>query len=763
MNIHIGKSPLEVHTIDNTNISNCSLQTFFSKVKFEDERGEPHIPVLIFDQFEETINNEDNWQKTVDFLKTDLYDLLDNSNVISGEILPYTNYRIIISMREDYLYCLEDIIDRFSLWELRYNRFRIKALNDLKATEVIRKTSGINGLEEGKEKLIVDTIIRIVKLNSGTRFTEINTALLSLVCSLLYENSENGCVRYKDLRNINSYLRSYYDDICDIIGSEATHYLESHLLTKDGRRSYIDESEAIYSGKISQKALDFLVKKRLVRRIKTDNSSNKYEYIHDLFAKMVFKRLQEDKSKWFYPELRTISKRVGRSTFVRKFFFTSLSVISICCGQLALHFYIVHDTWRFWDFTICTSNVLYYMLFVFSVYALSIVTKRLHDVNKSGWLCLIIPLSAFLISIPHIYPSSFEKSPLLVAPVLIGYLLIGYFLFLCLKKSVSPTKPRNYSREYEQVFNMESIGNIELVKWLTIELLWWGICCCMTDMLISANYDLMTDYTGTNTWKLFKEQKFIILEKFGLNKSVPAAISLSPIIICASPALRARVKSLGYPVWISFIPYLNFILLLIGSMPNNVLMRLGLFRVNKNDQQQETDNIFAEINEDFSIINDYDVVYKQQVRHNLSLAKIILLSIVPLYGLINGFNKKEPSGVRVTSLFIGLVNCWIINLLLSFMNCINDFLGYLLIVIDLIALLVFVIGLLCEGRNQRRMIMDIMKEHPEYSINQIAHELVAKPSGLEKEIKLMKKKGMIMRVEENRQLVWKVNDTYKKK
>ena len=289
-NLQIGKSPLEFHVIDDSDLSKCSLQTFFSKVKFEDNNGDPYIPVIIFDQFEETINNEDNWQRTVDFLKNDLYDLLDNSSVISGDTLPYTNYRIAISMREDYLYCLEDIVDRFSLWELRYNRFRVKALDDEKAAEVIRKTSGLNGLEEGKENLIVDTIIRIVKLNSGTRFTEINTALLSLVCSLLYDNSEEGCVLYKDLRSINSYLRTYYDNICDKIGSKATHYLESHLLTKDGRRSSIDESEALNSGRIQQESLDYLVDKRLLRRVKTDSTSNRYEYIHDLFAKMVYKR-----------------------------------------------------------------------------------------------------------------------------------------------------------------------------------------------------------------------------------------------------------------------------------------------------------------------------------------------------------------------------------------------------------------------------------------------------------------------------------------
>lgn len=741
----IRKYPLAHNVIDDSDVSEVPLYEFFSKVRFEDEEHHPYIPVLIFDQFEETINNEDFWQRTVDFIKNDLYDLMDNSNVVHGEALSYTNYRIVISMREDYLYCLEDIIDRFSLWELRYNRFRIKALDDAKAAEVIRKTSGVAGLESGNEDKIVDTIIKIVKLSNSTRFTEINTALLSLICSLLYDKSENECIRYKDLRNINLYLRSYYDEICDDIGSKATHYLESHLLTKDGRRSSMDESEAVNSGKISQESLDNLVEKRLLRRIKIDSTSNRYEYIHDLFAKMVYKRLQEDKSRWFYPELRTLSRKEDRSSFLRKFTVTSLVALCICCVMLAYHSITFHNTWIFWDFS-CRVNLLYYIPFGISVYLLSLVTKRLHDVNKTGWLCLIIPFSVLLININH-FPIFTENTIIHVIAKLLGYLQIIYLIYLCLRPSIKNTKPHGFSREYENLFNMAPISNLVFAKSLSIELVWWTACCCMTDMFLSS-------YSNYEFWSFFHiEQKTIFLDKFGLTTSLPAVISLLPLIISFSPALRARVKSLGYPIWISYIPYFNLLLLIEGLFSDRFLKKVKLICA-RNRNLQDSDNIFAEINDDFTI--DENILFRNQVNNSLSAMTRFLLILVPFYGLIRGFDKKEKIGIRAASIGLGFVNSLLLLSYFLYSLIVEDYLHpieKIMGVLAFVSLFMNPIGIIMIGRDERKIIVCLINE---CSISQIAKELVVQPSALKKDINRMEKEGILLRIEENGQVSWKV-------
>ncbi len=739
-NPEIGKYPLSYSIIDNSEISELSLYDFFAKVQFEDKNKEPFIPVLIFDQFEETINNEDNWQRTVDFLKDDLYDLMDNSNVICGESLPYTNYRVVISMREDYLYCLEDIVDRFAMWELRYNRFRIKALDDDKAAEIIRRTSGTNGIEASKEDKIVNTIIKIVKLNSGTRFTEINTALLSLVCSLLYENSTDNCIYYADLRNINQYLQSYYDDICNPIGNKATRYLETHLLTKDGRRSSIDEKEALYSNNIDQKKLDYLVEKRLLRKIRISNTSMRYEYIHDLFAKMVYKRLQEDKSKWYYPELRSLSKKMDESSFVRKFL---LTFVYTFCVSLHLFFgykKVLGVTWGI----IPTSNygITYILLFGMSVYVFSLITKRLHDIGKSGWLCFTVPISLLLINLQHFIPELTESVTTIIDfSTLLGYILIGYFIYLCcFKPSQSKTRQSGYSKKYESVFNMSYLNNFDFAKTLGIELIWWIVCYYMTEMIFCTHYHCV--------WISFSSLP--ILAKLGISVNLPTVFAWMPLVLCLSPALKARVKSLGYPVWISYIPYLNILLLMLGLIPNSILLRVKLINSNRSRTKQEMDNIFAEISDDFVFAEDTQF---EPVKMNF------LMLCFPFYAVIKGFNKKEKIGIRICSMVMAFLNSALFFVL--FVICLLFFqsvqsVAFYIVSLGVIWAILVVIALFSLYLGLNNEILKIIKENPTYTLNQIAKELALEPLFVEKKINKLKKKGKIQRVEENDQIRWEV-------
>lgn len=746
-NPEFGKYPLSYSIIDNSEISGLSLYDFFAKVQFEDENKEPFIPVLIFDQFEETINNEDNWQRTVDFLKDDFYDLMDNSNVICGESLPYTNYRVVISMREDYLYCLEDIVDRYAMWELRYNRFRIKALDDDKAAEIIRRTSGTNGIETGKEDKIVSTIIKIVKLNSGTRFTEINTALLSLVCSLLYENSTDNCIYYADLRNINQYLQSYYDDICSEIGNEATRYLEIHLLTKDGRRSSMDEKEALDSNKIDQKKLDYLVEKKLLRKIRTSNTSMRYEYIHDLFAKMVYKRIQEDKSKWYYPELRSLSKEVDESSFIRRFLLTFVCTLALSSLYLIFHNKSEHGIWGFFP-TNFHCNITYALLFGISVYLFPLITQRLHNVGKSGWLCFTVPISLLLINLQHFTPKATESFTIMVEFLaLSGYLLIGYFIYLMFRPSQTQTRRPGYSKKYESVFNRRYLNNFEFAKALGVELIWWTVCCCMTDMLYHA-------LDNRHVWGLFNiELPLMSLDKFGIRITLPAVFAFIPLVIMLSPALKARVKSLGYPVWISYIPYLNILLLFEGLIPDSFLLRLKLINPNRSHTKQVTDNIFAEVSDDFVVVENAKF---KTVKNKEALLRLF----IPFYAVAIGINRNKKIGIRWYSMIMAVINSYSWLLFIIVLDDLKVFKSWLLLILSLLLLtitfFVSLVGLVLFSLRRQKEVLKIIKNNPTYTLNQIATELALKPSFVEKRIRKLKEKGKIQRIEENGQIRWEV-------
>ena len=762
-NPQIGKLPLNFYPIDNSDISDCSLQTFFSKVKFEDENGEPYIPVLVFDQFEETINNEDNWQRTVDFLKNDLYDLLDNSSVISGDTLPYTNYRIVISMREDYLYCLEDIVDQFALWELRYNRFRIKALDDAKAAEVIYKTSGVKGIEQGKEQQIVETIIKVVIMSSGTRFTEINTALLSLICSLLYENSVDKCIRYKDLRNVNAYLRLYYDDICETIGTKATRYLENNLLTSDGRRSSVDEAEALKSKKIDQADLNYLVNKKLIRKIKTDSNSNRYEYIHDLFAKMVYKRKMDDKLRWKHPELRSLSKKEDLISFAMKFILSLFTLSCLTALIMLYHTKIKHGTWNLlisFDPSECVNTTVYFSMLFFSVYLLSLVVKRLHDVNRTGWLCLIIPLSILLFNAEHYIHFLFISSISLTSIVVGLSKVLAIILFLSLlyqifRPGVNIKRTSGLSKQYEMIYNIVPINNLEFAKFFFLEIACWSICCVMSDMIYFSN-------SQYEDWRFFYFKVPIVpLDLiFGLELSLPAVIALLPIVISLSPALKARVSSLGYPKWLTYIPYINILFVIEGLLPNHMLMWLRLIKAEDNNiNPGESENVFAEINDDLIVIED-----KIYFNHNLQMNGYVawLQLLVPLYGIFYSFRKNQKIGVRNSSLGFALFN-WIIMVALmlylgsiGYLDYLNEFVGWFLLGLLVIGYFVPVVGLAFVGKKIKKEITRVIMNNPTYSVNQIAADLALQPSVVEKIINRDKKKGRLIRVEENGQIEWRV-------
>lgn len=639
-NALINKQVLSHSPIDDTDLTEAHLIDYFSKTKFEDENGTAFIPVLVFDQFEETINNEDNWQRTVDFLNDELYDLMDNSTAIQGNSLPYTNYRVVFSMREDYLYCLEDIVDRYGLWELRDNRFRIKALTDDKAAEVIRCTCGNDGLEKGKEDKIINAIIKISRNNTKSRFNEINTALLSLVCSLLSDNSSDNCIVYSDLKNIQTYLYSYYEEICSTIGSKATKYLENNLLTNDGRRSSIDELEAINSNKITKDQLDYLVEKKLLRRIKTDNTSTRYEYIHDLFAKMIHRRVVADRIRWFKPDIIGISKRMDLSIFLKRFFLTVLIITFVLLLFLTLHAKVSHNTlkvWELFDIYVCKNIFTYFIFVVLIIYLLPILIRRLHDVNKTGWYLLLIPssvlfmnISRFILHLKSVFIISLCSS--------IGIIMLMYFLYTLLSKSSMVKRQKNgTSVLYEIVAAKQPIDHVVFRKLIIVEF----ICLLVSIAIVDVIYMASTHF---DVWRLFviKTPLLWIHELFPklLPSQAPAILSLFPYVIMLSPTFKARIKGIGYDPILVFVPYFNVLLFVECFFSNNYLKSQRLVG---NKQNQSNRDVFSLPIEDNELFNDHN-----SDAENSPLLELFM-SLIPFLALFFMFNKQYSLRARYRS------------------------------------------------------------------------------------------------------------------
>lgn len=98
------------------------LWNYFATRCFEDNEGREVYPVFVFDQFEEIFFS--NREKAELFLRQ-IYALL-NDNLIIPHQKGYsdsTNYRFVVSIREDDLYELEDVIDSHNLQHMKNNRY----------------------------------------------------------------------------------------------------------------------------------------------------------------------------------------------------------------------------------------------------------------------------------------------------------------------------------------------------------------------------------------------------------------------------------------------------------------------------------------------------------------------------------------------------------------------------------------------------------------------------------------------------------------
>lgn len=400
----IGKMRLTPIMLDKElDVGSASLFQFFSKIKFVDSVGNAHIPVLIFDQFEEQINNKQNWGKTVDFLSRSLYELLEDNLVSRPPCNEFTNYRIVFSMREDYLYCLEDIVDKYSLTELKFNRFRITAVKEPDAREIILKTFGVGALEQGCEQQIVDEIIRKSRTEGG--FDDINTAILSFTASLLYENAIDGVVHKTQLKDIDVYIQRYYNEACEQIGLDSALRLEEMLLTKDGQRRPVLKQELYDQGVLTDEKLEILEQNKIVRVVNGNDDRESLEYIHDIFSKVVLHK-QTDKAKCAFSNAGLMSGRSTRAELFQKliknvfYWLLVFGIMYVVFHWLCYEAGLVDQSSSlitfFAELVLCGSFVIFCSLSCLVPY----FVRRIHDTGHSGLWLLFPPVALVMLLLP---------------------------------------------------------------------------------------------------------------------------------------------------------------------------------------------------------------------------------------------------------------------------------------------------------------------------------------------------------------------------
>lgn len=258
--------------------------------------GEEVYPLIVFDQFEENFKGKksETWN-----LLEQLHSLIDDNKIYLEGYHDKTNFRVIISIREDDLFRLEDCIERCHLMDFKFNRYRLVQPTENEATEIVsipgEEYLPPNELE--RDKVIEEIIQTVKKGNEGN----INTLVLSLICSLLFNKiikTKRNYITIDDVSDLgDSPLTEFYVSLS--LSEEARKFIEYKLIDSDGRRNTINVGE-VEKGLPEWKSLlgsnkDEVNKDGKIRILQESNG--KVELVHDMLAKAVKESREQHKNK----------------------------------------------------------------------------------------------------------------------------------------------------------------------------------------------------------------------------------------------------------------------------------------------------------------------------------------------------------------------------------------------------------------------------------------------------------------------------------
>jgi hypothetical protein len=292
-------------------IGNLTLWEYFSNLELLDGLL---IPVLIFDQFEETFTIGKEKSHSVQEFLIELSNLAENrvplvvqeerqnrSEMISS-MYGGQDFHVIISLREDYLAQLESL--KKYLPSIKESRFRVVQMTALQAmdavmkpakklvekdvaTEIIKKLPGISDLDFETSSTELEDVKRFV----------VEPFLLSLIC---YEINEKRIEKKQDKItqelvsqfDISDVINSYYAKTMQGFSENVQRGIEDSMLTEGGFRKLqsLEELESEY--KITNNEIQHLIEKRIIRKELRDGVEY-VELIHDVLTPVI--KIQRDK------------------------------------------------------------------------------------------------------------------------------------------------------------------------------------------------------------------------------------------------------------------------------------------------------------------------------------------------------------------------------------------------------------------------------------------------------------------------------------
>lgn len=264
------------------------LWNHFARHRFYNKNGDEVTPVIVLDQFEELFRHKHDWVETLlrqlHYL-TDKDHTLDSCEVGGYEYHYKTNFRFVISIREDDLYRLEDCIDNCYLSSLKRCRYRLRGLSDQSASDAILIPG--KGLFRENECLpIADTIISIARNQDDNT---VSTNILSLICNRIFAEAQRLGLNHIPSSLVNTFVQGnpfekFYNEATAGFSNREKSYIEDHLVDSTGRRNSVPETDFLLH--VPGGAALLKGDNRILQRTSTssDGSSYRVELIHDSFC-----------------------------------------------------------------------------------------------------------------------------------------------------------------------------------------------------------------------------------------------------------------------------------------------------------------------------------------------------------------------------------------------------------------------------------------------------------------------------------------------
>ncbi len=268
----------------------------------QDAAGRTLTPILIFDQFEEIFTlaqtDEAGRRRAQEFL-ADLADLVENRPPAALEAridrdeadaakfdFARADYRILISLREDYLAHLEGLKDRMP--SVTQNRMRLARMTGVQALSAVRRPA-----PDLVSEAVAESIVRFVAGGAALAVAEVEPSLLSLICRELNntrlargqaEISADLLAGSRDTILSEFYERTLADQPVGV-----RVFVEDVMLTDSGFRESVAEErvrKGFAAAGAAEGALAQLVDRRLLR-VEDRLDQRRVEITHDVLCSVI--------------------------------------------------------------------------------------------------------------------------------------------------------------------------------------------------------------------------------------------------------------------------------------------------------------------------------------------------------------------------------------------------------------------------------------------------------------------------------------------